>query len=435
MSQPSGPVVVVGGGPAGMAAAARLAKAGHAVRLFERDDALGGRWRARVEPGVGLVDAVPAVLPFPAPWRDLFRKSGRPLEAELARTGHALVPAAPTRYRFADGTELVLPAERGGQYAALVAAYGPAAAGRWRDLLDTLDDVWQTLRPLGLEHELAGRAALPRSVRQRLWARRSLAWLAAGLEEPHLTAVLRSLAHRHGSDPGRTPAWVAVDAAVSRTFGHWQVSATDPARHPEDTGRSSVLTETLAARLALRRVEVHLGTPVRALEVEAGRVVGVRTDDGRQSAAAVLVTTDPWHLVDDLLPRSAGAPLRRATHRLQAAAAPAVSHARSAEPVDEVSETVELSASGVPVVEYRRPVQGGSVVTRHDHGRAAPAPGAGAAWRGFRRWTDRPPIRTVLPGLLTAGPSSPAGGGPSQVVLSAALAAAAVQEATQQRPR
>ena len=38
------PYVVVGGGLAGMAAAARLAKAGHPVELYELSDRLGGRW-------------------------------------------------------------------------------------------------------------------------------------------------------------------------------------------------------------------------------------------------------------------------------------------------------------------------------------------------------------------------------------------------------
>ena len=38
------PVVVIGGGLAGMAAAARLAKAGHPVELHEQRASLGGRW-------------------------------------------------------------------------------------------------------------------------------------------------------------------------------------------------------------------------------------------------------------------------------------------------------------------------------------------------------------------------------------------------------
>ena len=81
------PVVVIGGGLAGLAAAARLAKAGHRVELYERSETLGGSWAPyRLASGV-MVDDAPSIIGFPAPWRDLFRKSGRPLEAELARMG------------------------------------------------------------------------------------------------------------------------------------------------------------------------------------------------------------------------------------------------------------------------------------------------------------------------------------------------------------
>ena len=411
-----------------MATAARLAKAGHPVELFERRPVLGGRWRPVEVPGVGIVDAAPAVLGFPAPWRDLFRKSGRPLEAELARSGHALVPAAGARYRFADGAELTLPTERAEQHAVLGAAYGPAVAGRWQGLLDELDDVWQTLRPLGLEAELAHRSQLPRPVRARLRSRQSLARLAAGLREPHLEALVRSVAHRYGSTPERTPAWVAVELSVARRFSRWQVVPRDAQRHPADTGRSSVLAEALGARLALRRVEVHRERPVLGLLVEGGRVAGVRTADAeRVPAAAVVVTTDPWQLVD-LLPAGADRPLACGVRRTHPAAAPALSHTHSAQPCEQVSETVELSGDGVPVVSYRRPAGEGTIVSRHDHGHSQPDPGSGVAWRGFGSWLRRPPVVTSVTGLYTAGPSSRAGNGPSATILSAALAAAACHD-------
>ena len=52
----TGPVVVIGGGLAGLAAAARLAKKGHPVELFESTPSLGGRWAAKaLRPGT-LVD-------------------------------------------------------------------------------------------------------------------------------------------------------------------------------------------------------------------------------------------------------------------------------------------------------------------------------------------------------------------------------------------
>src|SRR5829696_2711626 len=180
------PVAVIGGGLTGMAAAARLAKLGHRVELYEKAAALGGAWAPHQLLDGVLVDDAPAVFSFPAPWRDLFRKSGRPLEAELARLGYALVPADPPRLIFADGFDLILPTDRGEQYVTMRLAYGSGVAGRWRDLLDRLDDVWQAMRPLGLESELPARPRLTRRLRQRLLHRRTLADLAADLAHPHL---------------------------------------------------------------------------------------------------------------------------------------------------------------------------------------------------------------------------------------------------------
>ena len=52
------PVIVIGGGVAGLAAAARLAKSGHAVELYESSDRLGGTWAPyRLESGVTVDDA------------------------------------------------------------------------------------------------------------------------------------------------------------------------------------------------------------------------------------------------------------------------------------------------------------------------------------------------------------------------------------------
>jgi phytoene dehydrogenase-like protein len=127
------PVVVIGGGVAGLAAAARLAKAGHTVELYEQSDKLGGTWAPyRLLSGV-TVDDAPSIIGFPAPWRDLFRKTGRPLETELARMGYALEPAGPPTVVFADGSQVRLPADRGGRCLIGLAKCGrPSAAWVWR---------------------------------------------------------------------------------------------------------------------------------------------------------------------------------------------------------------------------------------------------------------------------------------------------------------
>src|SRR6478672_7318617 len=90
-------VVVVGGGFGGTAAAARLAKLGHAVTLVERTDRLGGAVGFLEQDGFRW-DTGPTATMLPAVLRDLFRKSGRPLERELE-----LVPVEPMRqHRFED---------------------------------------------------------------------------------------------------------------------------------------------------------------------------------------------------------------------------------------------------------------------------------------------------------------------------------------------
>ena len=422
------PVAVIGGGLAGMAAAARLAKSGYPVQLHERSDRLGGRWAASSLPSGPLVDAAPAVLGFPAPWRDLFRKSGRPLEAELARLGYALAPAEPAVVVFADGTELVWPADRGAQHAALTGAYGDAVATRWQEFVDRLDRVWQALRPLGWEAERP-ETGLTRTVRRDLLGRQSLAGLARTLRHPSLEALVRSVAHRLGGVPEHTPAWAAAELSLQRTFGRWQVQPADDDGDPAaEPGRTSILVETLADRLDLRKVEVRRNSAVTAIRVDDGRVVAVGTGASEQPAQAVVSTVDPWYTFDVLLPAGTARRTRRRLRGLGPALAPVVRHEVLDQPVRGVRETVTLTADGVPTVTYARPVAGTTVLSRHDYAAARPSPASGVAWAGTGSWLRRPAVTTEVPGLFVAGPFSPAGPGGSAEVLSGALAAYAVQD-------
>jgi phytoene dehydrogenase-like protein len=413
-------VLVVGGGLAGLAAALRLAKAGHPVQLWEAGDRVGGRYAAHALAGEVLVDAAPAVIGFPAPWRDLFRKSGRVLEAELARSGVALEPAGPAHYQFADGSELVLPTERGEQHAALRTAYGARAAGVWRNLLDWLDEVWQATRRLGLEAELTDPSQLSSPVRRLLRPRLSVAGLAEETAHPVLAGLVRESAVRLGSAPERTPAWAAVTLSINRRFGRWAVTA--PAPDPQArTGRTSTLIDALVARLAVRRVDVRLAHRVVGIASGGGELV-VQTADGTEGRfPSVIFTGDPWQLAG-LLPRPALRGTRRDLRRLEPALSPRVTHRLVDEVGPQVSENVRLSAAGVPVVAYRRLVAGGSLVSVHDFTAAQPDPSAGVAWHGFRSWFRRPPVSTEVPGLFFAGPHTAAGSGLSPTLLAGALA-------------
>lgn len=227
-------ITVLGGTLAGMAVAARLAKVGHEVILVHEGDRFGP-------------DDLPEVFTFPAPWRDLFTKSGRPLSAELARTGHELT-AVESR-QVTDG--LALPAERGAQWTTLSEAFGTPVAERWRDLLDGLDDVWQARRPLGLEEEFDQDRF--RAARKDLWWGRSVDDLARKFPHPVLSEVIRESAE---GEPRHSPADEAVWLAVERTFGLWQVTDADG-----NPAGSRVLVEALASRLETRGVELTDSDP------------------------------------------------------------------------------------------------------------------------------------------------------------------------------
>jgi 2-polyprenyl-6-methoxyphenol hydroxylase-like FAD-dependent oxidoreductase len=213
-----------------------------------------------------------------------------------------------------------------------------------------------------------------------------------------------------------------VELSITRTFGRWQVQPLDLSS-PRDVGRSSVLVEALAARLALRKVRVHFGCPIERINIHNGKVAGVATGAGERRAAAVIVTCDPWQTVNQLLPAGAVPQTRRWLRDLRAAAAPAITH-QLADPPDElVTEAVRLTAAGIPTVTYLRRQEDTGVRTDHDFTKTRPRPSYGLAWSGFTSWLRRPHVTTEIDGLYAASPSSPAGPGASQVVLSAALAA------------
>ena len=71
-------IVVIGAGMGGMSAAARLARGGHEVKLYEASDQVGGKCRTE---WIGRVafDTGPSLLTLPAVYKDFFQKTGKPM--------------------------------------------------------------------------------------------------------------------------------------------------------------------------------------------------------------------------------------------------------------------------------------------------------------------------------------------------------------------
>lgn len=270
-------IAVIGAGMGALAAAARLAVAGHRVTVYERTRTYGGAVRRFERDGFGF-DTGPGLLPLPAVYRDLFVKTGKePLEAcvELVQVD----PSA--RHVFADGAEVSLPnASRAGVVAALDEALGARAGQRWGDFLVRAREAWdRTRRPL-LEEPLwpdwsvlAAREPYPAVPHKRLLRTRRAGTLAEvgawELRDPRLAALLEGHALGYGLDPRVTPASAAVLPYMEHAFGTWYVR-----------GGMRELARALYERCLARRVEFAFGAEVTRVLEKDGRAVGVELAEG-----------------------------------------------------------------------------------------------------------------------------------------------------------
>lgn len=375
-------VLVVGGSLPGIAAAARLARVGHAVTLLERENRLGGRWAE--------ASAWPATLELPAAWRDLFRKSGRPLETELTRAGLALEAAPATVHALPGRPAVEVPTDRGAQALVVGRSFGAEVADRWRETVDDLTPTWQVLRRLGLEADEAPTRADWKVLRPR----RSLATTAKQL------GAAGPLAEAVGwpDDPRRVPGWRAVALEVARSFGQWRLT-----RDGDPVGLNA-LVELLTKRLDERGVDVRLDVSVTA--ITAG---SASTAEGPIEADAVLDATNPW------------SGLSPAPKRLRPAASPRIDVAEAdAELAPRVDHAAKLAAHMIRTPD-------GWVTIRHDFAAATPDPGAGAAWQGAASWRRRPPI-VGDDGVFRASAASRGGAEPWAQILSGALATYAIHD-------
>lgn len=300
-------IVVVGAGLGGLAAAARLAAAGHEVVVVEGSEAVGGKLGVLRRDGFTF-DTGPSLVTLPAMLDDLFAATGGPADLPLSRVDPACA------YRFADGTELVLPHDAAAVPAALDAALGAGAGAAWRRLHERSRRLWDLVgepvlrRPVSLP-ALARMSTRPADLRVvapwttlRALGRRML-------PDPRLRTWLDRYATYSGSDPRRTPAVLSVTAFVEQEFGAWYVP-----------GGLHRIVDAVARRCEELGVEIRTGCPVESVLVEDGRVRGVRVGAeeigaGEIEADAVVCNADATALYHRLLPASAARPVARTLRR------------------------------------------------------------------------------------------------------------------------
>ncbi|MGH3472383.1 MAG: phytoene desaturase family protein [Nocardioidaceae bacterium] len=334
-------VVVVGAGVGGMAVAARLAKLGHQVTLCEQRTSLGGAMHFVEQDGFRW-DAGPASTTIPAVLRDLFRKSGRPIE----RYVDLRMRDPSRRHVFPDRSYVDLPASsRSGQTDALDAALGAGSGQAWTAFVDRQEPVWDVLRLQVLDEPYGGNRFGDREVARALSARTSLQRL---LKKAFTDERLRTIAAHPfllaGSEPRDVPAYAAVDAYVERTFGVWSVAE-----------GLSVVADALTTRLAERGVEVLLECRVTAITVENDRVKGVRTQAGMEIPADVVITDiDPRAVFSSLVDHQSAESVRTVFERATPALPPAVTHLGIEGPVPTLPHEVVLHGDPMLVLHTSR---------------------------------------------------------------------------------
>lgn len=294
--------LVVGGGVGGLAVAARLAVKGHHVTVLEQGDRFGGKLATYRRDGFAF-DTGPSLFTLPAVYRDLFLKTGRPLEDEVD-----LQPVDEAfRYTFADNSQVLLPGVDPAQAAnALGEAFGSQARTEWLAFMDRAARMWQLTRGPFLQSPLEGIRTLaplatPRNI-ATIAPFTSLRKLAEKtFTDPRLVTITDRYATYTGSDPRKAPAVLATVPYVEQTFGAWHLG-----------GGLGTLADALVRRCGERGVELRTGTDVKEIRTQRGRVTGVELTTGEFIPADIVVAnSDAANVYGSLVNDPQAAPLRK----------------------------------------------------------------------------------------------------------------------------
>jgi phytoene desaturase len=286
-------ISIIGAGIGGLSAAARLAKLGHKVTIFENSDRVGGKCRTEWFEGYAF-DTGPSLLTLPAVYRDLFLKTGKRIEHVLD-----LQPVNPAFvYNFSDGKRLTFPnLSNPDTYAEISRVLGVNASLSWKKLIERSERMWEVSRGQFIESEL-------NSFRPLLFNRKlvkqikeispmtSLRKISEKIDlDPHLRNIVDRYATYTGSDPRNSPAVLLTIAFVESTFGAWHIK-----------GGIGQLATALQNRCIELGVTFHFNSLVTNISTEAERVKGIIVNNSQYIASDLVVANaDAEYVYNKLL--------------------------------------------------------------------------------------------------------------------------------------
>lgn len=290
-------VVVIGAGMAGLACAARLAKLGHEVKIFEASDQVGGKCRTLWIEGFGF-DIGPSLLTLPAVYKDLFLKTGGP--SDLISDLEPVNPAF--AYHFTNGKVIRFPnLSHSGVVDSISKELGNKQGAVWDRLLKRAESMWDASREDFIEGEL--RSIWPFLQRKNLL--RDIKTIAPWLSLRKLTKqegagdeismIVERYATYTGSDPRKVPAVLLTIAFVEEAFGAWHIK-----------GGLGRLPIALAERVKKLGGSINLNSPVKELVLRNGRVSGIVLESNETIDAEIVISNvDSEILYNKLIPRGA----------------------------------------------------------------------------------------------------------------------------------
>ena len=278
-------VAVIGAGMGGMMTAARLAKAGHKVTVYEASDRHGGKCRTEWI-GNYAFDTGPSLLTLPAVYRDFFQRTGEVMGRVLE-----LIPVSPSfDYRFSDGKSVKFAnLSRNETLAAITESFGPEAGHEWDRVMRTAEAMWDVSREPFIESELRSIASLLKRPTLLRDLRVIAPWKSLRglkIQDIHLRNILDRYATYSGSDPRVAPAVLASIAFVEEAFGAWHIK-----------GGVGKLADAVYQRCLDRGVNFEFNSPVSAINHNGKCVTGLALADGRTLGYEVVVANADASLV------------------------------------------------------------------------------------------------------------------------------------------
>ena len=326
---PRDPIIVIGAGMGGLAAALSLASRGEDVLVLERAAAPGGKMR-RLDVAGRKIDGGPTVLTMRWVFEELFAAAGAELSAHVTLEPLRVL----ARHGWSEAERLDLHADLNASADAIGDFAGAGEAKRFLAFSTEARRIYATLekpfiraqRPnpltLATANGLRGLAQMARiNPFETMWK-----GLGRHFRDPRLQQLFGRYATYCGSSPFLAPATLMLVAHVEQA-GVWTVK-----------GGMHELALALCGLAQRKGVDIRFGEEVRAIRTTGGRASAVLTADGELPCAAVIVNADANAVASGLL----GEDIRRAV-------APVAPPARS---LSAITWAASAETSGFPLARH-----------------------------------------------------------------------------------